>query len=239
MRRLGLRNKPGRKPKWTFNKANGLLKRDGKGGIDFWRYLTEVAEPLLLPFLRECQRERPNTILLEDGAAPHKHHFVQEFWAKHGIPRLPWPGNSPDLNAIEPAWGHLKRKTTDRGAEKTIALLERRWRGEWRALLQSKIQGWIEKQPEKVAQVVDLKGRNTYHEGKQGDAARAQRRERDAATKKYWVDRATARVAGSEDQFLAAEARRWEDARYRGLERVEAASRVASEDTDEGWEDLE
>ena len=38
VRRLGLRNLPGRKPKWRFTKETGKLVRRGKGGIDWWRY---------------------------------------------------------------------------------------------------------------------------------------------------------------------------------------------------------
>ena len=34
MRRLGLRNLPGKKPQWRWNKDNGKLGREGTGGID-------------------------------------------------------------------------------------------------------------------------------------------------------------------------------------------------------------
>jgi transposase len=34
------------------------------------------------------------------------------------VERLSWCGNSPDLNAIEPAWPWLKRRTTKKGAPK-------------------------------------------------------------------------------------------------------------------------
>lgn len=42
--RLGLRNKPGRKLKWKFDKKRGKLDRIEGGGIDWWRYKTEVLE---------------------------------------------------------------------------------------------------------------------------------------------------------------------------------------------------
>jgi hypothetical protein len=32
------------------------------------------------------------------------------------VAKLLWPGNSPDLNAIEPCWWHMKRQTTKKGA---------------------------------------------------------------------------------------------------------------------------
>ena len=128
--RIGLRNKPGRKPQWKFIKTNSKLVREGKGGIDFWRYLTEVVDLHLLLFAQECLQTRPGILLVEDGAPCHKHFYTQELWTQKGIPKLEWPGNSPDLNAIEPAWGYLKRKSTDRGLKRTAAALARRWRGE-------------------------------------------------------------------------------------------------------------
>jgi transposase len=38
LQRMGLRNKGGRKPTWRFSKKNGLLIRESKGGIDWYRY---------------------------------------------------------------------------------------------------------------------------------------------------------------------------------------------------------
>jgi hypothetical protein len=36
--RLGLRNKPGRKPVWQFTEKTGKIIRNGKGGVDWYRY---------------------------------------------------------------------------------------------------------------------------------------------------------------------------------------------------------
>jgi hypothetical protein len=38
MRRVGLRTKPGMKPKWLFTEKTGKLVRKSKGGVDFYRY---------------------------------------------------------------------------------------------------------------------------------------------------------------------------------------------------------
>ena len=55
MRRVGLRNKPGAKPKWKWDKKHGKLVRDGTaGGIDWWRYYSEVVRPKMIPFAKEC-----------------------------------------------------------------------------------------------------------------------------------------------------------------------------------------
>jgi len=38
-----------------------------------------------------------------------------EIFDLYGIIKLLWPGNSPDLNAIEPTWNWMKRETTGKG----------------------------------------------------------------------------------------------------------------------------
>ena len=50
MARLGLRNKPGRKPIWKYTEANGAaVRKKGKGGIDWYRYQEVIFKPKLLP----------------------------------------------------------------------------------------------------------------------------------------------------------------------------------------------
>ena len=68
---------PGRIPTFTFTKKTGRLERDpkSKGGIDWYRYYNKVLIPKLIPFTKECMVEQPNTIVLEDRAPPHSHHF--------------------------------------------------------------------------------------------------------------------------------------------------------------------
>jgi hypothetical protein len=38
MRRVGLRTKPSKKPVWKWDKKHGKLVREGKGGINWYRY---------------------------------------------------------------------------------------------------------------------------------------------------------------------------------------------------------
>jgi hypothetical protein len=82
--------------------------------------------------------------------------------------RLLWPGNSPDLNAIEPAWFWMKRRTTSQGAPTTKAEMEKRWLQAWKDLPQKTIQGWIERIPHHIREVIRLEGGNEYKEGVQG-----------------------------------------------------------------------
>jgi transposase len=59
--------------------------------------------------------DRPGTLVQEDKAASHNSHYQLEVFEFRKILRLLWPGNSPDLNAIEPTWNWMKRKTSEKG----------------------------------------------------------------------------------------------------------------------------
>ncbi|KAJ5941766.1 hypothetical protein N7516_001934 [Penicillium verrucosum] len=126
--RLGLRNKPGSKPTWRFTLKTGKLSRSkSRGGIDWYRYWKTILHPKLIPFAKECIVDRPGTVVQEDKAPSHSHHFQQRIFEISEVKRLIWPGNSPDLNMIEPCWFHLKRETTKKGAAKNRKDAIRAW----------------------------------------------------------------------------------------------------------------
>lgn len=167
MARVGLRNKPGRKPKWNFTKKRGKLVREqSKGGIDWWRYQKEILIPKLIPFAKECQKKRKNTLVQEDGEPSHSHFAQAEVFSLAGVSRMIWPGNSPDLNAIEPCWPWMKRNTTKRGPPESREEAVKRWKEWWEALPQTQIQAWIERIPEHIDKIIKLKGGNEYKEGR-------------------------------------------------------------------------
>jgi hypothetical protein len=167
MRRLGLRNLPGKKPEWKWKKETGKLTRGEGKGIDWWRYQQTILLPKMLPFAKECLRERPDTVVQEDKAPSHAHHAQQRIYDLHEVRRLLWCGNSPDLNAIEPAWPYLKRETTKKGAPRSRAEAIRKWEAAWKELPQEKIQAWIERIPVHVQKIIELEGGNEYKEGRE------------------------------------------------------------------------
>jgi hypothetical protein len=166
MNRLGLCNRPGRKPQWRFNKKNGKLDRGKKGGIDWYRYQTKILLPKLFPFAKECAITRPGTFVQEDKALSHVYRIQQQVYNLHDVQRLLWCGNSPDLNAIEPCWFWMKRYTTKKGAPKNRQEAIRAWGNCWKELPQVQIQAWIERIPWHVQQIIQLEGGNEYKEGR-------------------------------------------------------------------------
>ena len=166
MSRLSLRNLGGPKPQWKWDQKHGKLQRSSNGGIDWWRYQKYILIPKLLPFAKECQNERPGTLVQEDNAPSHVHFIQTRIYNHYEIQRLLWCANSPDLNAIEPAWFWLKRNTTKKGPPKTRTDALKIWPEWWNKLPQDVIRSWIERIPIHVQQIIQLDGGNEYQEGK-------------------------------------------------------------------------
>ena len=167
LKRLGLRNLPGVKPQWKWDVKHGKLERTkGGGGIDWYRYQTVVLIPKLFPFAKECMESYADTIVQEDKAPSHAHHYQQVVYNLAAVKRLLWCGNSPDLNPIEPCWPWMKRNTTKKGAPQSRAEGIKRWKATWEELSQEQIQAWIERIPWHIEQIIQLKGGNEYKEGR-------------------------------------------------------------------------
>jgi hypothetical protein len=159
-----LNTKLGRKPEWRWNKTNGKLVRESKGGIDWYRYQTKIIVPKLIPFAKSLGLK---AIVQEDGAPSHAHHAQQRVYDIYQVRRLLWPGNSPDLNMIEPCWMFIKRETTKKGAPKSRAEAIRAWERCWKEnVTQERIQAWIERIMEHIQQVIRCEGGNEYQEGR-------------------------------------------------------------------------
>jgi hypothetical protein len=107
---------PGRKPVFKHDENTGAyVLKEGKGGINWYQYQKVILEPLLLPFAKECLKDRPSMLVQEDGAPSHSSQYQQEVFDIWEIQRLLWPLNSLDLNMIEPCWFWMKRYTSKHG----------------------------------------------------------------------------------------------------------------------------
>lgn len=164
---MNLRQLPGKKPAWRWIRQTGKSSREKtKGGIDWFRYHTKILIPKLLPFAQNCMTERPQTMVQEHKAPAHSHQYQQRVFDIAGVQRLLWPGNSPDLNAIEPCWPWMKRYTTKKGAPKTRVEAMKAWHQAWEELPQERIQEWIERLPRHIEEIIRLEGGNEYREGR-------------------------------------------------------------------------
>ncbi|KAF1981583.1 hypothetical protein K402DRAFT_342121 [Aulographum hederae CBS 113979] len=177
MKRVGIRNKRGPKPTWKFNAEQGALTRSvkSKGGIDWYRYQKHIILPKIIPFVQKLQREFGiDAIVQEDNTPSHAHHYQTVVYDLASVTRLLWPGNSPDLNAIEKAWPWLKRTTTKKVAPKNRKDAEKAWLAAWKTLPQDSIRRWIEAIPVHIQAIIEAEGDNNYREGLSGARRRQQ-----------------------------------------------------------------
>ncbi|GFV46585.1 transposable element Tcb1 transposase [Trichonephila clavipes] len=70
------------------------------GTLNSQRYISEVLEPVVLPYLQGLA----TAILEQDNAQSHVARIVQRFFVNHQIELFPLPARSPDLSPIESMW---------------------------------------------------------------------------------------------------------------------------------------
>ena len=100
-------------------------------------------------------KDRPETLVQADKAPAHVSRYQQEVFDFYIIKHSLWPGNSPDLNAIEPTWFWMKRVTTKHGALTSNKKLKVAWIKCWEDMPQEAIQAWIERIPEHIKEVTN------------------------------------------------------------------------------------
>jgi transposase len=87
----------------------GLGKNKGEG-IDWYKFVSEMLEPILLFDYHKLRRQRPRLMLILNGAAAHVSRNCLPFYEGWEVNYLNWPGNSPDLNPIEHIWDLMKKR---------------------------------------------------------------------------------------------------------------------------------
>ena len=165
------RGNPGPKPGWKFTEQNGkLVRRSKAGGIDWYRYQIEILVDKVIPFYQRVKDEwlrGEEPYFMDDGAPSHIHSENTKLLKLKEIQTLFWPGNSPDLNAIEPAWFWLKRTISRKGAPRTGSDAAKIWHEAWKNASLPYLQSLIERIPVHIKKIIELEGGNEYKEGRE------------------------------------------------------------------------
>jgi hypothetical protein len=84
-------------------------------------------------------QDKPGILIQEDKAPAYDSKYQQEIFDEFGVQRLPWCGNSPDFNMIEPTWFWMKVETTKKGPITSNKALKKAWVKCWEDMPQEKI----------------------------------------------------------------------------------------------------
>lgn len=125
------------------------------GTLNSQRYISEVLEPVVLPYLQGL----PTAIFQQDNARPHVARIVQGFFVNRQIELLPRPARSPDLSPIENMWSMVAQRLTQiTSPAATPDQLWQRVEAAWSAVPQEHIQSLFESMPRRVAAVISNNG---------------------------------------------------------------------------------
>ncbi|GFW33113.1 transposable element Tcb1 transposase [Trichonephila clavipes] len=121
------------------------------GTLNSQRYISEVLEPVVLPYLPDLA----TAIFQQDNARPHVARIVKRFFVNHQIELLFWPARSPDLSSIENMWSMVVQRLTQITLPAaTPHQLWQRVEAAWSAVPQEHIQSLFESMPRRVAAVI-------------------------------------------------------------------------------------
>lgn len=108
---------------WSVISAKGTGRLYIVEGTMNQHQYRKVLETRLLPQLRNWFPDR-DCVFMHDGAPCHKAKSVTKFLAENNVQTLPWPGNSPDMNAIENLWGIVKKRLKKINITTKVQLIE-------------------------------------------------------------------------------------------------------------------
>lgn len=132
--------------------------RNGARGVNAQRYVNDVLQPIVVPFVRQ----HPQTVLMQDNAAPHTAHVTTNFLRNNNVPMLPWPSMSPDMSPIEHVWAELKRRlsfVTVHTRQQLQAFLQR----EWAALTPRYMRNLVRSMTSRCRELVNKNGGHTRY----------------------------------------------------------------------------
>ncbi|GFV17153.1 transposable element Tcb1 transposase [Trichonephila clavipes] len=125
------------------------------GTLNSQRYISEVLEPVVLPYLQGLA----TAIFQQDNARPSVAHIFQRFFVNHQIELLPWTARSPDLSPKENMCSMVAQRLTQiTPPAATPNQFWQRVEASWSAVPQEHIQSLFKSMPRRVAAVISNNG---------------------------------------------------------------------------------
>ena len=139
-----------------------LLVFDKTWGTITGALYQEKVTPHIYAFLEEIEQAvgEGRAILMEDNASVHKAGVVKRSHTEHGVYRMEWPANSPDLNPIENVWRLMKYRV-GKYFPKTTEEVRQRAQEEWESMEVEDFVKYIASMPDRCAAVIEAKGGHT------------------------------------------------------------------------------
>ncbi|GFT22611.1 transposable element Tcb1 transposase [Trichonephila clavipes] len=125
------------------------------GTLNNQRYISEVLEPVVLPYLQRL----PTAIFKHDNARPNLARIVQSFSSITSLNCFPWLARFQDISQIVNMWSIVAQRLIQ--ITPPAATSDQRWQrveAAWSAVPQEHIQSLFKSMPRRVAVVISNNG---------------------------------------------------------------------------------